>query len=260
MQPKSWINLFFWIVFAYSSAILLCTKIVDAAHAANTDLLMSGDEPKSRVPSLGVAWIPIQLCQERGQKTYCKEVQKTNFATGVGIYQQKEDIFSTFFGSTTYLVNAYENISSLSSQTPPDQTPPDQTPPPSPTPEQNSPPPPEKTPTPSPVTTPAPSEKTPTLSIPENPPQLEGQPADLPQPSAPLIEQRLQVPEIDNAQRLEKLLQRLQQNKQASTESSFGELGKLVVGKQQLEQQQPPERPEPQPRSVGYLQAHVGYF
>ncbi|WP_248277762.1 hypothetical protein [Brasilonema sp. UFV-L1] len=228
---------------------------------------MSRNELVSRIPSLGVAWISIPLCQERGQKTYREELQQANFDQAVGIYQQKEDIFSTFLGCTTYLVNAYDNIPSLYSQTPPDQTPPP-TPeqnPPSPPPEQNPPPPtPEQNPpSPPPEKTPPPSTQSPTpstSSTPENPPQLESQPADLPQPSAPLIEQRLQVPQIDHAQRLEKLLQRLEQNKQASTESNFGELGKLVVGKQQLEQQQPPTRPEPQPRSIGYLQGHVGYF
>jgi hypothetical protein len=71
----------------------------------------------------------------------------------------------------------------------------------------------------------------------------------------------LQVPEIDNAQRLQRLLQRLQENKQPPpTQDSYGELGKLVVREQQLEQQQPPQPPEPQPRPIGYLQANVGYF
>ncbi|NJM69381.1 MAG: hypothetical protein HC862_03635 [Scytonema sp. RU_4_4] len=242
MQPKGWINLFFWIVLASSSAILSCIKMVDAAQAANTNLSMSGDEPESRIPSLGVAWIPIQLCQERGQKVCRKEVQKTNFGKGVRGYQPKEVISSTSFGSTAYLANAYGKVSNFYSQTPPSPTP-EQTPAAAPVPTPESPP-------------PAPS----TPETLDNSPQLEGQPADLPQPSAPLIEQRLQVPEINYAQRLEKLLQRLQHNKQPPTESSFGELGRLVVQPRQLEQQQPPERPEPQPRSVGYLQAHIGYF
>ncbi|MBW4634172.1 MAG: hypothetical protein KME30_20370 [Iphinoe sp. HA4291-MV1] len=251
MQPKGWINLFFWIVLASSSANLLCIKKVDAVWAANTDLSMSEDELVSRIPSLGVAWVPTQLCQERGEKVSRKEVQKTNFDKGVGGFQQKEDISYTHFGSTAYLANACGKTSNLYSQIPSEQTPPT-----SPTLEQNPPPPaPELNQTPAPPTAPplAPS-------TPNNPPQLEGQPSNFPQPLSPPIEQRLQVPEINNVQRLERLLQRLQENKQPPTKPSFGELGRLLVRERQLEQQQPPERPQPQPRSVGYLQANVGYF
>ncbi|NMG22833.1 hypothetical protein DP116_26720 [Brasilonema bromeliae SPC951] len=89
-------------------------------------------------------------------------------------------------------------------------------------------------------------------------PQLEGQPADFLQPSSPAIEQRLQLPEIDYAQRLKRLSQLLQEKKQASTEVSDSELGIIRARPTKpLEPQKPPKRPE---RSIGYLQAHVGYF
>jgi hypothetical protein len=278
MQPKGWINLFFWIVLAYSSAILFYIKKVDAAQAANTDLSMTEDDPISRITSLEVAWIPAQLCQECGQISR-KEIKKINFAKEVGRSQEKEGMSSSSFASTNYPANTYDDISNLYSQTPPDQTPP-----PLSTPEQNllpipevnqiptpptSTPPTPTPPTPAPPTpapptpappTPARSAPTPPLpSTSDNLPQLEGQPADFPQPSSPAIEQRLQLPETDYAQRVDRLRQLLQEKKPAPTEVSDLEIGKLIVRQKPLEQQQPPKRPEP-PKTIGYLQAHVGYF
>ena len=249
MQPKGWINLFFWIVLASSSANLFCIKKVDAAKAANTDLSITEDELVSTIPSLGVAWVLAQLCQERGQKASRQEVHKTIFGKGApGESQRKEGFSSNYCGSTVCFASVYTKTPSLYSQTPPDQTPPP--------PEQNPVPPPPPQPAPAPPTAPPPQP-----SVPNNPPQLEGQPADFPNPLSPPLEERLQVPEIDNAQRLQRLLQRLQENKQASSEPSNSELGKLVLREERpLEQQQPPPRPEPQPRPIGNLQAHVGYF
>jgi hypothetical protein len=72
----------------------------------------------------------------------------------------------------------------------------------------------------------------------------------------------LQSPEIDYAQRLQKLRQLLQEKKQASTQVRDPELGILKVQPiiKPSQPQQPPKRPQAQPRSIGYLQAHVGYF
>ncbi|KAB8316260.1 hypothetical protein SD81_023870 [Tolypothrix campylonemoides VB511288] len=259
MQPKGWINLFFWIVLASSSANLFCIKKVDAAKAANTDLSITEDKPVSTIPSLGVAWVLAQLCQEREQKASRQEVHKTIFGKGAGGSQRKQGFSSNYCGSSAYFATAYSQTPSLYSQTPPE--------PPSPPPEQNPvPPPPEQNitpPPPQPAPTP-PTAPPPQPSVPNNPPQLEGQPADFLNPLSPPLEERLQVPEIDNAQRLQRLLQRLQENKQPpQEETSYGELGKLVLREERpLEQQQPPPvpQPQPQPKPIGYLQANVGYF
>ncbi len=274
MQPKGWINLFFWIVLASSSANLFCIKKVDAAKAANTDLSITEDDLVSTIPSLGVAWVLAQLCQERGQKASRQEVHKTIFSKGSGgESQRKEGFSSNYCGSSAYFASVYTKTPSLYSQTPPDQTPPPPPeqnltppPPPQPAPAPPSAPPPQPAPAPpsAPPPQPAPappSAPPPEPSVPNNPPQLESQPADFPNPLSPPLEERLQVPEIDNAQRLQRLLQRLQENKQPPQgEASYGELGTLLVRERPLEQQQPPPRPEPQPRPIGNLQAHVGYF
>ncbi|MEI2577712.1 hypothetical protein [Scytonema sp. PRP1] len=273
MQPKGWINLFFWIVLASSSANLFCIKKVDAAQAANTDLSITEDDLVSTIPSLGVAWVLAQLCQEREQKTSRQEVDKTIFGKKAGgESQRKEGFSSNYCGSSAYLASAYTKTPSLYSQTPPEPPPPppeqNPVPPPPPPPEQNiTPPPPQPGPAPPTAPPPQPAPAPPTApppqpSVPNNPPQLEGQPADFPNPLSPPLEERLQVPEIDNAQRLQRLLQRLQENKQPPQEgTSNNELGTVLLREERpLEQQQPPPPPQPQPKPIGNLQAHVGYF
>ncbi|ARV60772.1 hypothetical protein BZZ01_21020 [Nostocales cyanobacterium HT-58-2] len=217
MQPKDWINFFFWIVFALSGANLCCINKVDAARAANTDLSTSEDKLALKIPSLGVAWIPAQSSQERAQKVTSQETYKTIFGKAVGQQLHQQGVVSCARSSTICVASTESQISRLYSQVPPEQPPPPtlEQNPVSPTPEQNS---------------------------------------------IPPIQQRLPVPEADNAQRLERLLQRLQEQEQSATEPNFGELGKLMVRERQLEQLPLPQRPERQPRQVGYLQAHVGYF
>lgn len=228
MQPKGWINLFFWIVLASSSANLFCIKKVDAAKAANTDLSITEDELVSSVPSFGVPWVLAEFCREHGQKSSCQKAHKTIFVKGAGGESQaKEGFSSNSCGYTACFASVSTKIPSLYSQAPPVQTPPPQP------------------------------------SVPNNPRQLEGQPAaDFPNSLSPPLEERLQVPEIDNAQRLQRLLRRLEQNKQQpQSEASYGELGKLVVREERpLEQQQPPPIPQSQTKPIGSLQAHVGYF
>ncbi|NEQ26760.1 MAG: hypothetical protein F6K28_48585 [Microcoleus sp. SIO2G3] len=242
---------------------MFCIKKVDAAKAANTDLSITEDELVSTIPSFGVAWVLAQLCQERGQKASRQELHKTIFGKGTRRESQhKESFSSNYCGSSAYFASTYPKTPSLYSQTPPDQPPP---PPPEQNPVPPPPPPPEQNITPAPPPQPAPappSAPPPELFVPNNPPQLEGQPGDFPNPLSPPLEERLQVPESDNAQRFQRLLQRLQQNKQPpQDEASYGELGKLVLREEQpLEQQQPPPRPQPQPKPIGNLQAHVGYF
>ncbi|WP_017315900.1 porin family protein [Mastigocladopsis repens] len=262
MQPKGWIkiNLFFWIVLASSSTNLCCIKKVDAAQAANTDLSIREHEIVSKIPFLGVAWVSAQLCQEeRGQKADQEEVQTKISGKTEGKLQQQEAVSHTTGDSKACFATADSKTPSLYSQTQPNQVPPipelNQV---SPTPELN------QTPAPPPQPTPAsPTAPLAQPSIQNNPPQLEGQPADFPKPLSPPVEERLQVPEIENPQRLERLLQRLQQKKQPPTKPNFGELGRLLVRERQLEQLEqvpPPARPVSPPQPIGYLQAHVGYF
>jgi hypothetical protein len=258
MQPKGWINLFFWIVLTSSGANLCCIKKVDAARAANTDPLISEDQLPSKIPSLEVAWVLTHLCQEGGQKASQKQEQATIFGKGVRKLQPQEVLYYTTKGSVACIVTDDAKTSNLYSQISPEQAPP--------TLEQNQAPP---TPDPNPVPLPPEVNQTPAPppqpSIPNNPPQLEGQPTNFPPSPSPPVEERLQVPTIesdnDHQQRLERLLQRLKENQQPSpTNAGFGELGRLLVRERQLEQLPPPQRPVPPPQPLGYLQAHVGYF
>ncbi|MDM9380553.1 hypothetical protein QUB80_07520 [Chlorogloeopsis sp. ULAP01] len=98
------------------------------------------------------------------------------------------------------------------------------------------------------------------------PPQLETQPTEIPLPSPTQIDEKLKTPEtVDKEQRLQRLLQRLQENKQPPSESIFEEeLGKLRLREVPL----PLEQPQPLPieqiavpfKPIGYLQAYVSYF
>lgn len=99
------------------------------------------------------------------------------------------------------------------------------------------------------------------------PPQLETQPSDLPQSSPKPIEQLLDQPQIDYAERLERLRQVLQQKKQPNPDSDgIPELGLRVrqrpLPQQPLEQLPPPalEKPVVKSKPIGFLQARVGYF
>lgn len=96
----------------------------------------------------------------------------------------------------------------------------------------------------------------------DEPPQLEVPPIE---PSSTQIQQKLETPEEDGNERLERLLLRLQENRQPSSESIIDEeLGKLRLREipLPLEQLQTPPLKEPVAkfRPVGYLQAYVSYF
>jgi hypothetical protein len=96
----------------------------------------------------------------------------------------------------------------------------------------------------------------------DEPPQLE---VPLIEPSSTQIQQKLKTPEEDRNSRLERLLLRLQQNRQPSSESIIDEeLGKLKLREipLPLEQLQTPplKKPVAKFRPVGYLKAYVSYF
>jgi hypothetical protein len=96
-----------------------------------------------------------------------------------------------------------------------------------------------------------------------DPPQLESQPSNLPtSPSDSDSKERLlNAPEINQSQRLERLMQLLRSPKQPPKSDSDRELG-LRVRLRPLEQQPPPQTQQPvvKFKPIGYLQAHLGYF
>ncbi|MEH2420391.1 MAG: hypothetical protein V7K48_05420 [Nostoc sp.] len=94
-----------------------------------------------------------------------------------------------------------------------------------------------------------------------DPPQLESQPSNLPTSSPDSKEQLLNAPQINQSQRLERLIHLLQSPKQPPESDSNRELG-LRVRLLPLEQQPPPptEQAIVKFKPIGYLQAHVGYF
>ena len=93
-------------------------------------------------------------------------------------------------------------------------------------------------------------------------PQLEAQPNNFPPLSPKPTEQLLDTPQINYAERLQRLLKQLRKGKQPTPESNnFLELG-LRVRPRPLEQ---PPLPQTEPpvnkfKPIGSLQAHVGYF
>ncbi|MEH1982693.1 MAG: hypothetical protein V7L27_26090 [Nostoc sp.] len=92
-----------------------------------------------------------------------------------------------------------------------------------------------------------------------DPPPLESQPSNL--PTSDSKEQILNMPEINQSQRLERLMQLLRSPKRPPKSDRDRELG-LRVRLLPLEQQPPPPKEQPvvKFKSIGYLQAHIGYF
>ncbi len=97
-------------------------------------------------------------------------------------------------------------------------------------------------------------------------PPLETVPNNFPIPSQTQIDKLLPSPEPNYAQRLERLRRRLQEAKQPLPESNTSlELGLRVrekpLSQKPLEQQPPPiKKSVPEFKTLGELQAHVGYF
>lgn len=105
--------------------------------------------------------------------------------------------------------------------------------------------------------------------IQSNPPQLEGQPSNLPKPGSEPIQRLLEKPETDYSQRLERLVKLLQRETPAPSESDNNdglELGLRIrqrpLPEQPVEQitDPPPKQPVDQFKPIGYLQGRVGYF
>ncbi|AFY53126.1 hypothetical protein Riv7116_0530 [Rivularia sp. PCC 7116] len=104
-------------------------------------------------------------------------------------------------------------------------------------------------------------------NVEKDPPPLESQPTDFPATSQEEVEQKLDTLEDERSKRLERLLERLEEN-----EKQMGffnnELGTIRAEKVPIEAPQPPEKKQPQPiekpvqnfKPVGYLLGRVGYF
>ncbi|WP_443689787.1 hypothetical protein [Nostoc mirabile] len=94
-----------------------------------------------------------------------------------------------------------------------------------------------------------------------DPPQLELQPSDLPTSPPDSKEELLNAPEINQSQRLERLMQLLQLPKQPPESDSDRELG-LRVRLRPLEQPTlpPTEQPVAKFQPIGYLQGRLAYF
>ncbi|MEB3215423.1 MAG: hypothetical protein VKN72_04060 [Nostocales cyanobacterium 94392] len=105
-------------------------------------------------------------------------------------------------------------------------------------------------------------------NVEKNPPPLDSQPTDLPTPSPEEIEKKLDSLKNENSKRLERLLQRLAENKKKSEQPLNAELG--VIRAQQIptetpqlpEPKLPPptEKPVAKIKPIGYLLGNVGYF
>lgn len=116
-----------------------------------------------------------------------------------------------------------------------------------------------------------------------DPPQLELQPRDFPQPSPMIIEELLDKPLVDRTEQLERLRRLLQQRQKPKPETNINRELELRVRQLPLPQQQPTSeanglqelelrvRPRPLPQAqpplpvakfkpIGFLQANVGYF
>ena len=127
------------------------------------------------------------------------------------------------------------------------------------------------------VQNPEPPPKAPTPeNVEKNPPPLENQPTDFPATSPEEIEKKLDTLEDERSRRLEKLLQRLEENEQKQQtfdnqleqQTSNNELGTLLLQDSPKtapkipELIQPPEieKPVAKFKPVGYLLGRVGYF
>lgn len=64
---------------------------------------------------------------------------------------------------------------------------------------------------------------------PAEPPQVEAQPNEPLQPTPTQIEQRLDKPDVDYSQRVQRLIRLLEKNKQPRPEASNGELGQIIA-------------------------------
>lgn len=115
--------------------------------------------------------------------------------------------------------------------------------------------------TPATTQTPAATEQPGDTQKQNDPPQLESQPSVLPTSPLDSKEQLLNAPQINQSQRVERLIQLLRSPKQPPESESDRELG-LRVRLRPLEQQPlpPTEQSVPKFKPIGYLLGRVGYF
>ncbi|KAF3887267.1 MULTISPECIES: hypothetical protein [Nostocales] len=252
MQPNGWNNLLFPILLA-SSTTWCCLNKVDAVWAANPHYRDENQDLLLRISSLGIIretdsnyYTREQLALQNKLQSLHKEIEKKLLTS--------EFLLSTAGNAELCDLHCSEGMSSntqaqAGTNQPPETSTPQEQPQPAPVPE-------------TPSQEPSSPEINRQLTPPqlENP-QLEGQPGNFTDPSSlPQIEQRLQSPDIERKQRIERLQELLKKNQES--EGSFGELGTLLVRQQPLEQSPLPPQPKPviQPKPVGFLFARVGYF
>ncbi len=234
MQPKGWKNVSSWILLLASVGANWCCTMVDAATAKSPNMWSRKYDAVSSITS---------FASLRVTDISCNQLLR---AEGVEVAGETNSVWSTEMtgasGGVTHptapdfsdcLQEKLSESSSLYSQILPKEA------------------------------SPVPTNTLGTSQQRNEPPPLEGQPTDnFPNTSPTPIEQRLQVPhEIDYTERRERLLRRLQKNKTATESDHSGELGRLFVRQQQLEQLPLPSMPPiVQSKPVGFLLAHVGYF
>ncbi|MDZ8222984.1 MULTISPECIES: hypothetical protein [unclassified Nostoc] len=257
MRLKNWNNLFFCILLVSSAGSWRCIR-VDAAESANTDIWHS-----KNLASTQVNYQPCQNWKQEVINSLCKQSSEPHPSNSQmplnkrqGSREQKAgEIVS--IGIRPYLLRqlpvGYDNqlrevgdsdscslvpcplapasLLKLAQQRPETTQPPDTTKEPEDTQKQN------------------------------DPPQLESQPGNLPTSPPDSKEELLNAPEINQSQRLERLMQLLQLSKQPPESDSDRELG-LRVRLRPLEQPTfpPIEQPVIKFKPIGYLQGHIAYF
>lgn len=255
MQPKVWKSILFWTLLAYSGANSCCITPVDAAEIAS-DTAMPKKLLVSIISSMAVKQKAHQPCNEF-------ELEAINSELPLLLLKQKLADAITFSSCESLI---------LYSQTPPADAPPADAPaPPNPVVA-----PPQASPAPSPREEP---KNPPNTSGRNEPPQLEAQPRDFPQTSPTPVELLPEKPSLNNSQRLERLIQRLQENEDKFPESDNNqelgtilakpreELGTILARPRDLPpsiEQLPPTAPPANPvakfKPIGYLRGYVGFF
>ncbi|MEA5598370.1 hypothetical protein [Rivularia sp. UHCC 0363] len=301
MKLKAWNNLWFYVMFASSSTILCCTS-VKAVKATHADKQIKQKEYVSNISVLKDSRLISKLSnRDRVQDkteiiSYMSVSQPETIPTNTWSREEKNipvsqtDCYSTRilnptianllpdasqYGQDSFLnqhltdsecVDFLKSNRELPSDTiriaqegepPSPPRPPQEGEPPLPPPQ----PPQEGEP-------PSPSPQPPTPeNIEKNPPPLESQPTDLPAPSPEEIQQKLDPLENGRSKRLERLLQRLEENKKKSEQQSSNQEIVVRVEEVPLETPQLPELKLPpidEPlkiyQPIGYLLGSVGYF
>lgn len=246
MQPKVWKSILFWTLLAYSGANSCCSTPVDAAEIAS-DTAMRKRLLVSIISSMAVKQKAHQPCNQ-------VELEAINSQLPLLLFEQKLADAITFSSCESLI---------LYSQTPPETPPSDTLTPP----QANPAPPPREEP------------KTPPNTSGRNePPQLEAQPRDFPKTSPTPVELLPEKPSLNNSQRLERLIQKLQENEDKLTSDNNQELGTILAKPReelgtilarprdlppsldQFPPTAPPANPVAKFKPIGYLRGYVGFF